>query len=65
MNELKSVKGDKELAMELRKRFFDALSPVCELLGEAESMGFEVGFGFGKDAFGQTKIQHINLLKKY
>lgn len=62
---LSQVKGDKEIADELRKKFFEALTPVCQLLGEASDVGFEVGFGFGKDAFGRTIIQHINLLKKY
>lgn len=65
MNELKTIKGDKEIAEELRKKFFEALTPVCKLLGEASNIGFEVGFGFGKDAFGNTVIQNINLMKKY
>lgn len=65
MNEIKTVKGDKEIATELRAKFFEALTPVCELLQEAESNGFEVGFGFGKNAFGQATIAHINLMKKY
>lgn len=65
MSELKAVKGDREIAEELRKKFFEALTPVCELLGEASEVGFEIGFGFGKDAFGRTIIQHINLMKKY
>lgn len=64
-NGLRTVKGDKEIATELRKKFYEALGPICELIGEAESMGFEVGFGFGKNPFGQTQIQHINLMKKY
>jgi hypothetical protein len=63
--ELVSIKGDKELASELRAKFYDALKPVCELIAEAEKMGFEVGFGFGKDAFGNACINHINLMKKY
>ena len=62
---LKSVKGDKEIATELRKKFFEALGPVAELIAEAESMGFEVGFQFGKNAFGKAQIQVINLMKKY
>lgn len=65
MNELKTIKGDKEIANDLRKKFFEALTPVCELLAEAEQSGFEVGFGFGKNAFGQTVIANINLMKKY
>ena len=59
------VKGDKEIADELRKRFFDVLAPVCQLIGEAEKHGFEVGFGFGADAFGNKVINHIHLMKKY
>lgn len=62
---LSQVKGDKEIAMGLRKKFFDALSPVAELIAEAESLGFDVGFQFGKNAFGQAQIQVINLSKKY
>ncbi len=62
---IKTVKGDKEIANDLRKKFFDALAPVAELIAEAESNGFEVGFQFGKNAFGQAQIQVINLLKKY
>ena len=62
---LTSVKGDKDIAEDLRKRFFVALSPVCELIAEAERNGFEVGFGFGKDAFNKTVIANINLMKKY
>lgn len=65
MNEIKTVKGDKEIATELRKKFFNALAPVAELIAEAESNGFEVGFQFGKNAFGQAQIQVINLMKKY
>jgi hypothetical protein len=65
MNEIKTVKGDKEIANELRKKFFDALAPVAELIAEAESNGFEVGFQFGKNAFGKAVIQVINLMKKY
>ena len=60
-----TVKGDKEIADELRKRFFECLEPICKLIAEADSHGFEVGFGFGKDVFGKTQIQHINLMKKY
>lgn len=63
--ELQTIKGDKEIADELRKKFFDALTPICELIAEAERNGFEVGFGFGKNPFGQTIIQNINLMKKY
>lgn len=62
---LSQVKGDKEIAMELRKEFFDALSPVAELIAKAENLGFDVGFQFGKNAFGQAQIQVINLSKKY
>jgi hypothetical protein len=62
---LSPIKGDKEIADELRKRFFTALSPVCELIGEAEKAGFEVGFGFGVDAFGNKTINHIHLMRKY
>ena len=62
---ISSIKGDKEIADELRKRFFNALEPVCELIAEAEKNGFEVGFAFGKNAFGKTQIATINLLKKY
>lgn len=62
---LSQVKGDKEIAMELRKRFFDTLVPVAELIAEAETLGFDVGFQFGKNAFGQTQVQVINLSKKY
>lgn len=58
-------KPDKEIADELRKKFFEALQPVAALIVEAESNGFEVGFQFGKDAFGKAQIQVINLLKKY
>lgn len=65
MNEIKTVKGDKELATELRKEFFNALEPVAVLIGKAESMGFEVGFQFGKNAFGQPQVLAINLMKKY
>lgn len=65
MNEIRAVKGDKEIAMELRKEFFDALSPVAELIAKAENLGFDVGFQFGKNAFGQAQIQVINLSKKY
>lgn len=39
--------------------------PVAALIAEAESFGFEVGFQFGKNAFGQAQIQVINLMKKY
>jgi hypothetical protein len=60
-----TVKGDKEIADELRKRFFDALKPVCGLIAEAEKNGFEVGFSFAKDAFNNTTIAAINLMKKY
>ena len=62
---ISTIKGDKEIASELRKRFFDALGPVAELINEAEKHGFEVGFGFGKNAFQQTQIMNINLMKKY
>lgn len=62
---LLQVKGDKEIATELRKKFFDALTPVATLIAEAESFGFEVGFQFGKNDFGQAQIQVINLMKKY
>lgn len=62
---LSMIKGDKEIATELRKKFFDALVPVAELIAEAEQNGFEVGFQFGKNAFGQAQIQVINLMKKY
>ena len=60
-----AIKGDKEIATELRKKFFDALTPVAALIAEAESFGFDVGFQFGKNAFGQAQIQVINLMKKY
>lgn len=62
---LNQVKGDKEIATELRKKFFDALGPVAELINEAEKHGFEVGFGFGKNSFGQTMPMQINIMKKY
>lgn len=60
-----SIKGDKEIATELRKKFYDALAPVAELIAEAEQNGFEVGFQFGKNAFGKAQIQIINIMKKY
>jgi hypothetical protein len=63
--EMVSIKGDKEIATELRSKFFEALGPVAELIAEAEIYGFEVGFQFGKNAFGKAQIQVINLLKKY
>ncbi len=63
--ELVPNKSDKEKAEGLRKRFYEALQPVAALIVEAEKEGFEVGFQFGKDAFGMAKIQVINLLKKY
>lgn len=59
------VKGDKDIASDLRKRFFEALAPVAELITEAEQSGFEVGFGFGKNVFQQTVVHQINLMKKY
>ena len=59
------VKGDKEIATELRKQFFEALAPVAALINEAEKKGFEVGFSFGKNAFGETQPVAINLMKKY
>lgn len=62
---LSQVKGDKKIVMELRKKLFYTLSPVAELIAEAESLGFDVGFQFGKNAFGQAQIQVINLSKKY
>lgn len=65
MTRMTTVKGDKDIATELRKQFFDVLTPVCELIGEAKKNGFEVGFAFGENAFGQTQIQQINLMKKY
>ena len=65
MNEIKTIKGDKEIAMELRTKFFEALGPVAELINEAERYGFEVRFGFGKNAFQKTQIMNINLMKKY
>lgn len=65
MNEIKTVKGDKEIATELRKRLFEALDPVAELIAEANQNGFEVGFQFGINAFGKTQVQAINLMKKY
>jgi hypothetical protein len=63
--EMTTIKGDKEIATELRQKFFDALAPVAELIAEAESNGFEVGFQFGKNAFGKAQIMSINLMKKY
>ena len=65
MNEIRTVKGDKEIANELRKKFFDALDPVAELISEANASGFEVGFQFGPNAFGKVSVQQINLMKKY
>lgn len=66
MNEhLSVVKGDKEIATDLRKKFFDALDPVAELIAEANASGFEVGFQFGPNAFGKVQVQSINLMKKY
>ena len=68
MNEIAKLvpnKSDKEIAEDLRKRFFELLQPVAALVGEAEREGFEVGFQFGKDAFGNPQIMLINLLKKY
>jgi len=62
---LSTVKGDKEIATELRKKFFDALDPVAELIAEANQFGFEVGFQFGPDAFGKVQVQAINIMKKY
>jgi hypothetical protein len=62
---LTSVKGDREIADELRVKFFDALKPVCGLIAESEKNGFEVGFSFAKDAFNNTTIASINLMKKY
>ena len=65
MNEIKTVKGDKEIANELRKKFIDALDPVAELIAEANAIGFEVGFQFGPNAFGKVQVQAVNLMKKY
>lgn len=62
---LSVVKGDKEIATDLRKKFFDALNPVAELIAEANASGFEVGFQFGPNAFGKVQVQAINLMKKY
>jgi hypothetical protein len=62
---LSVVKGDKEIATDLRKKFFDALDPVAELIAEANASGFEVGFQFGPNAFGKVSVQQINLMKKY
>jgi len=65
MVELTSIKGDKEIALELRKKFFDALGPVAELINEANQYGFEVGFQFGPNVYGQVQVERINLMKKY
>lgn len=65
MNEIKTVKGDKEIANDLRKEFFEALAPVADLISKANEYGFEVGFQFGPNAFGKVQIQAINLMKKY
>ena len=65
MVELTSIKGDKEIADDLRKKFFNVLGPVAELINEANKTGFEVGFQFGPNAFGQICVQAINLMKKY
>lgn len=64
-NVLAQVKGDKDIATDLRKEFFDALAPVAALITKANEFGFEVGFQFGPNAFGQVHIQAINLMKKY
>jgi len=64
-NTLKTVKGDKDIATDLRKEFFDALAPVAALITKANEFGFEVGFQFGPNAFGQVTIQAINIMKKY
>ena len=65
MNEIKTVKGDKDIATDLRKEFFDALAPVAALITKANEYGFEVGFQFGPNAFGQVQIMAINIMKKY
>ena len=63
--ELVTVRGDKDIALELRKKFFEALGPVAELINEANQYGFEVGFQFGPNVYGQIGVQQINLMKKY
>lgn len=62
---LSTIKGDKEIAEDLRKKLYDALQPIVGLIAEADQNGFEVGFAFGKDAFGKTAIQQIHLSKRY
>ena len=65
MNGIKTVKGDKDIATDLRKEFFDALAPVAALITKANEYGFEVGFQFGPNVFGQVQVQQVNLMKKY
>lgn len=65
VNELKTVKGDKEIADDLRAQFIEALKPVAKLINDANKFGFEVGFQFGPNPYGNVDVQAVNLMKKY
>lgn len=65
MADLTTVKGDKEIAEELREKLIEALKPVAKLINEANKLGFEVGFQFGPNPYGNVDVQAVNLMKKY
>lgn len=59
------TKSDAELAEELKQEIAEALKPALEVTTKALSLGFQVNFNLGPNAFKQMTIQALTLSKVY
>lgn len=59
------TKSDAEIAEELKHEIAEALKPVLEVTTKALSLGFQVNFNLGPNAFKQMVIQQLILSKNY
>ena len=57
------TKPDAEVAEELKHEIAEALKPALEATTKALSLGFQVNFNLGPNAFKQMVIQSLTLSK--
>lgn len=55
---------DRDVAIDLKTRLAEALSPVLDLCREANSLDLDVQLQFSRDQFGILKLEPI-LLRRY